>query len=106
MRTMRHDTVPAAIRHLADQLRARRAANPAPLFTIDDHDDAVKNSSQAGKSFDPVERIKPTAELLTIDQAASYLGITDDQTAAFVADGALDYINVGRGAHPLHQARP
>ena len=35
--------------------------------------------------------------LLTIDQAAAYLGITDDQVAAFVQDGELSYINVGRG---------
>ncbi len=35
--------------------------------------------------------------LLMIDQAAAYLGITDDQVAAFVADGELSYINLGRG---------
>ena len=36
-------------------------------------------------------------ELLTLDQAAAYLNITDEQVAAFIADGTLDYINVGRG---------
>ena len=35
--------------------------------------------------------------LLVIGQAAAYLGITDDQVAAFVQDGELSYINVGRG---------
>ena len=37
------------------------------------------------------------SELLTIDQAAAYLDITDDQVAAFVQDGELSYINMGRG---------
>jgi excisionase family DNA binding protein len=37
------------------------------------------------------------AGLLMIGQAAAYLGITEDQVAAFVQDGELDYINVGRG---------
>jgi excisionase family DNA binding protein len=35
--------------------------------------------------------------LLMTGQAAAYLGITDDQVAAFVQDGELNYINVGRG---------
>ncbi len=56
----------------------------------------------------PVRR-NPTG-LLTLREAAAYLNITDEQVAAFVADGALDYINVGRGNKrpriPLHQARP
>lgn len=41
------------------------------------------------------ENVAP--ELLTLDQAATYLNITADQVAAFVQDGALDYINLGRG---------
>jgi excisionase family DNA binding protein len=51
----------------------------------------------AARFDDDAEPVKPAAELLTVDQAAAYLGITDDQVAAFVRDGSLDYINVGRG---------
>ena len=36
-------------------------------------------------------------ELLLLDDAAAYLNVTADQVAAFVQDGELDYINVGRG---------
>jgi excisionase family DNA binding protein len=35
--------------------------------------------------------------LLTLDQAAIYPNITDEQVLAFIKDGTLDYINLGRG---------
>jgi excisionase family DNA binding protein len=40
---------------------------------------------------------KRDSELLTIDEAAEYLNLTADQVRAFIADGELRYINVGRG---------
>ena len=37
-------------------------------------------------------------ELLTLAQAAAHLNITDEQVTAFVQDGTLPFINVGRGS--------
>jgi excisionase family DNA binding protein len=42
-------------------------------------------------------RLPDNDGLLTRNQAAAYLNITDEQMAAFIKDGTLDYINVGRG---------
>jgi excisionase family DNA binding protein len=63
-------------------------------------DDVVEEDTET-----PERKRKPlaipdnvTPELLTIDQAAVYLNITDEQVSAFIADGSLDYINVGRGS--------
>jgi excisionase family DNA binding protein len=46
---------------------------------------------------EPVKPTTPTVELLTLHYAAGYLNVTTDQVLAFIADGSLDYINVGRG---------
>ena len=54
----------------------------------------MRNNSGGGNLRGPSN---DAAGLLTIDQAAAYLGITEDQVAGFVQDGELSYINVGRG---------
>jgi excisionase family DNA binding protein len=43
------------------------------------------------------EKAKRDAVLLTLDEAAQHLNVTADQVTAFVQDGELRYINVGRG---------
>lgn len=63
------------------------------------YDDTVSDDVADLKAdAEPTEPAKPSAELLTLAQAAAYLNITDEQLAAFVQDGTLDYINVGRGS--------
>jgi excisionase family DNA binding protein len=42
-------------------------------------------------------RKKRSDGLLTIDEAAAYLHITDEQLGSFVKQGAIQYVNVGRG---------
>ena len=97
---MRQDTEPVQARQ-----QARRS------FLFHDHSELWRQIGGDGRALDsgedaePVEPVKrrkadiPDSDtaLLTLDQAAAYLNITDDQVAAFVADGTLDYINVGRG---------
>jgi len=86
---------------LRDRLRA---AEPPPSFDHL-HDPGLLQRlgatdvviADSGEDAEPVEQIKPTAELLTVDQAAAYLNVTADQVTAFVQDGELQYINVGRG---------
>jgi excisionase family DNA binding protein len=62
------------------QDKRRRRQLPRPLNGLQDSSKAANASG-----------------LLMIGQAAAYLGITDDQVAAFVQDGELGYINLGRG---------
>ena len=81
----------------ADRLWARIGGGDVPIL-------------DSGEDAEPVEPANSDDGLLTLDQAAAYLNITDEQVAAFIADGTLDYINVGRGnkrpRYPVHQARP
>ncbi len=101
---MSHDTetVLDRVRQL-ERIRAF-ALNPDP----DEVQRLLSTGIVIGESGEDAERVEPVKRrkadipdsdtaLLTLDQAAAYLNITDDQVAAFVADGTLDYINVGRG---------
>jgi hypothetical protein len=67
----------------------------AGLAIESDHDN--KMVSRAEKSF--LKRGKPAVAPvgLSLEDGARYLDITPDQFRAFVKDGEIDYINVGRG---------
>jgi hypothetical protein len=71
------------------RLRDRPRRSPLPSPSPDNQDLTCKPSQ--------ADRVPSDAGLLLIDQAAAYLGTTSDQVAAFVADGELSYINLGRG---------
>jgi excisionase family DNA binding protein len=78
-----------------DRFLARRAAEKqqfeAQLLAEKPGDD----DAEPAKLVVPVT---PSAELLILDQAAAYLNVTADQVTAFVQDGELRFINVGRGS--------
>ncbi|WP_456628956.1 helix-turn-helix domain-containing protein [Bradyrhizobium sp. URHC0002] len=59
-------------------------------------DDVVITGEPLGFAVFPRKRAAPPAAL-SINDAAQYLGITSDQVRAFIDDGELKYINVGRG---------
>ena len=61
--------------------------------------DEADTDDDAGQKPERAAVVQPEREreLLLLDDAAAYLNVTDDQVSAFVADGTLDYINVGRG---------
>ena len=108
------ETVATERKRLTDRLRAARAV-PSPLQRMIERQSAdpdfadrlwarigggdvpIDDSGEDAEPVEQVEQIKPTAELLTLDQAAAYLNVTADQVTAFVQDGELQYINVGRG---------
>src|SRR4051812_12104077 len=69
-----------------------RSTNPnrlAPFTTTD----TVPLFGDTSEDAEPVEPVKRDDGLLTLDQAAAYLNITDEQVAAFIKDGTLDFIN-------------
>jgi excisionase family DNA binding protein len=69
-------------------------AKPVTLDSGDDAEPMKPARKRKRKAIIP-DNIKP--ELLTVIQAAAYLTITDEQVTAFVRDGELQSINVGRG---------
>ena len=94
---MTPDQVAADIKQMLDgltgELRARKAARLA-----DPNTSAIWRALYAEPT--PTRKRKASdiePELLTLDQAAAHLNITDEQVVAFVADGTLGFVNVGRG---------
>jgi excisionase family DNA binding protein len=89
------------------RLRAARAANPVPSNRETTEQILARLKAMRfdpdvpilddGEEAQPVEPVRQDAVLLTLDEAAAYLNITAEQVSAFIADGTLDYINVGRG---------
>jgi excisionase family DNA binding protein len=80
--SLQPDQIDEAIERLQAQAQAKRCQRQLPLPP-----DGLQ---------DPLQAVGEPG-LLVIGQAAAYLGITDDQVAAFVQDGELSYINLGRG---------
>ena len=49
------------------------------------------------KETDATQEVYPDAKLFDLKRAARKLGISEDQTRGLIADGELQFINLGRG---------
>ena len=85
---------------LLQRLRAQGAPPTRDMSYIDrvcDRMIAAAANSALTQKLDVAPKPKREAKLLTLDDAAQHLNVTSDQVTAFVQDGELRYINVGRG---------